>query len=190
MRHPLLSLDARQRRVLFFIVFVLMLATGGSLGWVDTQFRTADAPGGIVAMEFARTEAAHYRALESWSANIGMNQWVAFSIGLDYLYMPLYATVFALLVIAVTERLRPRSTGAANVGVFLAWGAWAAAVFDAVENYGLLRILMRDDVGGHGELAFWCATIKFALLGAALCYALVGFIASKLGGGAPDDAPA
>jgi hypothetical protein len=65
-----------------------------------------------------------------------------------------------------------------------ALAALAGAACDAVENAALLRVL-----DGHTDqpwpgIAFTFASVKFALLTAALLYAVVGFLMTLRGGAA------
>jgi hypothetical protein len=55
-------------------------------------------------------------------------------------------------------------------------GAFLATGFDAVENISLFHILLNGALSPAPQLAFWCASIKFALLLAGLVDALLGWL--------------
>lgn len=55
-------------------------------------------------------------------------------------------------------------------------GAFLATGFDAVENISLFHILLNGALSPAPQLAFWCASIKFALLLAGIVYAVLGWL--------------
>ena len=87
--------------------------------------------------------------------------------------MPIYSTALALacvLAAGVLSSKRWRS-----IGLVLAWGAWAAAIFDATENLALTKILFdATAIDPWPQIAAICATIKFALIALGIFYALIG----------------
>jgi hypothetical protein len=99
------------------------------------------------------------------------------SLYLDYPYLVLYALFYAAACVVVAARAAERGMDRlARLGRPLAWGAFAAAACDAVENVALLRVL-----DGHTDqpwpgIAFSFAAVKFALLIAAVLYIVVGFL--------------
>jgi len=66
-----------------------------------------------------------------------------FGLGIDYLFMPVYATALGLGILLVAGR---RKGWFAIFGDWLGCGAYAAAAFDAVENYALARMLLLNEV--------------------------------------------
>ena len=102
-----------------------------------------------------------------------------FGLGIDYLFMPLYATALALGILLAACRHPGWFSG---LGAWLGWSAYAAAIFDAMENYALVRMLVLNEVSTpYPEIAAWCATLKFGLLLLGLVYALVGWAWPKRG---------
>jgi len=60
------------------------------------------------------------------------------------------------------------------------WDCHAAALFDAVANYALVRMLLMNEIWSpYPELAAFCATDKFVLLSLGLFYASVGWLWPK-----------
>lgn len=100
-----------------------------------------------------------------------------FGLGIDYLFMPVYATALALGILLVAGK---HKSWFRILGAWLGWGAYAAAMFDAVENYALARMLLMNQVWSpYPEVAAFSASIKFALLSLGLFYALVGWVWPK-----------
>lgn len=100
--------------------------------------------------------------------------WAAFSLGLDFLYIPIYSTLLALGCVSVRKRYSTPLL--ANSGIALAWGQWLAAVFDGLENLSLLVVLF----GALGNIASLAAMLfaiaKFALIISGLIYIMAGLI--------------
>lgn len=104
------------------------------------------------------------------------------SLFLDYPYLVCYGLFLAGACVAVAaraERLGRRLL--TTVGSLLAWGALGAAAMDAVENGALLLILDGYTGQPYPAIATSCATVKFALAGPALLYALLGWAATRKG---------
>lgn len=172
--HPLARLaPASQARALPPLI-VATLALTAVLQAVGRPLQTAAAPLGIVSFELAGTTAAAQAMLASWDANAQLH--AAFSLGLDYLYMPLYAVTIALACVrtAATSLRSPQAV--AVLGALLAWGLGLAALLDAVENAVLWQVLQGEAAAAWPVTARWCAIVKFVLVGAGVFYAGVGAV--------------
>ena len=66
------------------------------------------------------------------------------------------------------------------LGMVLSWAALGAALFDALENYALIRILLGTQLELWPSVAFWSAILKFFLLGVSAIYLLVGYPCFRL----------
>ncbi len=86
----------------------------------------------------------------------------------------LYGISVALACSRVAMHLRTRSNIAALTGTCLAWLVIAAALLDAVENYGLIRLLLGSSGAGWPAVIQWLAAVKFTLVGLGLVYLVVG----------------
>jgi hypothetical protein len=73
----------------------------------------------------------------------------------------------------------------ARLGIAMAWTAFAAAVFDYVENLGLAVSLWGDPASPWPEIAWVAAVLKFTASGLALAYVLTGAVAWLLARQAP-----
>lgn len=153
----------------FFVVAALVWSAIMQI--VGRPLQTEAAPSGIVSYELAGDLETAGAILASWNETARLH--AALSLGLDYLFMPLYATAIALACFRAADWWRSRQPGLAAVGVALGWAQVAAALLDAVENVALIRLLLGDLAAAWPPLAWWSATIKFALIGAGLLYVLV-----------------
>lgn len=121
---------------------------------------------GIVSFELARSPEAAAAMVESWDSRARLV--AAFGLGFDFLFMPFYATALSTGLLLAGERLKGVWLTLSNL---LGWGAYLSIAFDAIENIALFSILT-GEIGSNPPTAFWCASIKFALLLLGLGYAL------------------
>lgn len=172
---PFNFIPAPQRILIFRIFLALTLGLFAVFNFLDQPARTPAAPGGIVSFELARTPEAASAMLASWGEAARLS--LAFGLGLDFLFMPVYATALSLAVLIAADRRRGGVWSA--LGKFLAWGALLATGFDTVENMFLFHILQNGAISPAPQVAFWCAAIKFVLLLAGVLYALFGWLFRK-----------
>ena len=174
MRHPLDFISSDKRRPLFLSLLALTLILFAVFRVLDAPLRTPAAPNGIVSYELAGTPAAAQSILASWDARDRL--FAAFGLGLDYLFMPAYALTLSLGILLAAGR---HAGAFAKLGAPLGWGALAAALFDAVENFSLWHFMLGDFQVLWPRLASICATVKFTLLLLGLAYALIGWLWPK-----------
>ena len=174
MQHPLEFIPLYFRKPLFYFFFAFTLVIFGVFRPLDAPLQTSAAPSGIVSFELARTLDSSQAMINSWDENARLT--AAFGLGFDYLFMPVYAVALSLgLLLAGSGKTAWYYTSTAWLG----WGAFAAALFDMVENYGLWRVLTGSVDPMFPQIAAFCATIKFILLIAGLLTALARFAVRK-----------
>ena len=174
MNHPLVNIPSNSRKPLFLLFLALTLIIFAIFRVLDAPLRTPAAPSGIVTFELAGKLQKATEIINSWDARAQL--FAAFGLGLDYLFMPCYALALSLGILLAAGR----HTGAfAQVGAWLGWGALAAALFDAVENYSLWQLMTGNLQKIWPNLAAICATLKFGLLLLGLAYALTGWLWPK-----------
>lgn len=184
MTHPLNFVPPANRKPLFFAFLAGTLALFAVFRFLDAPLRTPAAPDGVLSFELAGTPEKAFQILVSWEPVIQPGPpiiippdgrlYAAFGLGLDYLFMPLYATALALGILLAAGR---HKGWLFKLGAWLGWGAYAAALFDAVENYALARMLLVNEVWSpYPQVAAFCVSIKFGLLLLGLFYALVGWL--------------
>lgn len=162
-------LPARQKAV-FWTLFWLTLAFFAVFSWLDTWLVTP-ASGGIVSYELAGSVEKASAMLAGWDSSA--KAMLAFGLGLDYLFMPVYASTLSLAVFMAARRRKKALWQFA--GKMLGWGAWLAIFFDASENALLLNMLLHGAANPMPALAALCAGIKFLLLLAGLGYTFLGW---------------
>lgn len=174
MNHPLTFFSSTRQKALFLSLLGLTLILFAFFRRLDTPLRTPAAPNGIVSFELAGDIKPAADILASWNAHSQL--FAAFGLGLDYLFMPAYALTLSLGILLAAGR---HSGTFAKIGAWLGWGALAAALFDAVENFSLWQLMLGDFQALWPRLAAICATVKFSLLLLGLIYALIGWLWPK-----------
>lgn len=188
MQHPLEFIPNAYRQRIFVTLLALTLILFGVFGVLDASLRTPAAPNGMVSFELARTVSQASAITREWKRSSLLLSAVAgqanpdivniayafatFGLGLDYLFMPVYAFTLALGTLLATSR----HTGWLRfLGAVAGYGAFGAPVFDAVENYALFQVLLGRVFSPYPEIAFYCASVKFGLLIFGLIYALAAW---------------
>lgn len=140
--------------------FLLVMAAMAS---IDAPLKTAAAPRGIVSFELCAISANCSDILASWSAS--QREHAMLGLGLDYLYLCLYSSVIAAALLQLSSGLPEGQRRAMRrIAALLP----VVALADALENYGLIKILTSGQLQGYAELSAACASLKFALLALAL----------------------
>ena len=171
MRHPFEFVPSQTRKTLFFLFLFSTIALFAVFAALDAPLRTASAPNGIVSFELAWSPGASGEMVGSWSEYARLL--AAFGLGIDYLFMPIYALALSLGILLASSR---HGGAFARLGAWMGWAALAAPLFDAVENYGLLHSLLSPLFSLWPLVASVCATVKFTLLLLGLAYALIGWL--------------
>jgi hypothetical protein len=164
MRYPI----PKQRRALIFWVMLALTVVINRL--MAGPLTTPAAPYGIVSLELAGTEANARAILDSWNA--AAQAQALFGVKLDYLFLLTYSTAISLGCVWAASLVRDRHW-LARTGLYLAWLQWLAALFDAIENVGLLNMLGGRTAQPWPLIAQWFAIPKFALIVLGLLYILV-----------------
>lgn len=170
--HPFVDLPASARRRSLPVGIVLTLALTAALQIVGRPLQTAAAPQGIVSFELAGTLPAAQAMIASWDSTAQLH--AAFSLGLDYLYMPLYAVTLALACVQAAGSALRKPRLAWALGLALAWSLGLAALLDAVENAALWQLLLGSIFAAWPAVAKACAIVKFAFVIAGLLYGGIG----------------
>ncbi|MFZ5822384.1 MAG: hypothetical protein ACOYYJ_21040 [Chloroflexota bacterium] len=174
MSHPLDFIPHDARKKTFFPLLALTLGLFAVFRVLNAPLVTSAAPSGIVAFELAGNIKNTMGIIASWDQTARL--FAAFGLGLDYLFMPCYALALSLGTLLAAGRHRGWFK---TLGALAGWGALAAALFDAVENFILWKILLGAWVSPLPELAAACAQVKFGLLALGLLYALAGAVWPK-----------
>ena len=198
MRHPLESIPAAYRKPMFLAFLCATLILFAVFRALDQPLRMEVAPNGIVSFELAGTPQRAQTIVDVWNGRIqtfsdGSNAnafvtppgqpflynavpiiYASFGLGIDYLFMPLYALALAFGTLLASQK---HASGFRSLGALAGYGAFAAVLFDAVENFALLRILLGNSPSNDPAVAAFCASVKFGLLVLGLLYCLIAWIA-------------
>ncbi len=161
---------AESRRVTLLVLLgAALVLLSVVLAAIGAPLVTVEAPAGIVSFEFAGTDDAAARMVASWDARA--REAAHLVLGVDALYLVVYPAWLSLACFMLARR----SEGPwAVAGGWVARAVWLAAPLDAIENTALLGLLAEDPRPGLAAVAAVCAAPKFALVGVAVAYLLVG----------------
>ena len=97
----------------------------------------------------------------------------------DFPYLIAYSVFLAVGCTIASERLGRRGmTRLARIGPLLGWSMFAAAAFDAIENFAMLRVIDGHTATWPG-VALYAAIPKFAIAGLGLAYVIAGAVLGR-----------
>lgn len=155
----------------FLIWLLATLILLAFLSWVSAPLVNETAPWGLFSWQFAATPQQTQAILASWDHRAQLL--AAFGLGLDYLYMLVYAVTFNLAC-----RWSAKKLGRVNRGRWLGSLVWVAALLDAIENACLAIGLIGTAVSPYPEIATFSAAAKFTLILLALAWIVLGVAAA------------
>lgn len=146
-------------------LFVLVLL---AMRLIDSGLQTASAVHGIVSFEFCAFSASCAAQLQDWG--VRGQQLAMLSLGLDYLFIPLYAGLLwlALLWLAPLQAVKLQ-----RFTYLAAHLALLAGLADTLENYALIQLLLSQSITPFDLVAALCASLKFSLLACSFSWLLV-----------------
>lgn len=194
MRHPLEFFPKNLHKTFFYIFFLLTLVLFVVFRALDQPLQTDTAPHGIISFELAGNVLTARSITDSWKqislllsatgdpepdiVNVAYSI-AAFGLGLDYLFMPVYALALGFGSLLASQK---HSTWLHSLSILAAYGAFAAATFDALENYFLFQILLGKVGAGYPKIAAVCAVLKFGLLASGIVVCVIGWLFPKRAG--------
>jgi hypothetical protein len=178
--HPFTWMSGPVQKRAFIVMLILSIGTMISLSLIDTELKTPESPNGIVSFELAWTVDKAASIVRSWGQEGRV--YAALSLGLDYLFLVCYAAAIALGCVLIGKIFEEKRGTLAKLGYLLAWAQFPAAILDAVENFGLIRILLGSGAPLWPVIAGVCASIKFTLVAFGLIYVFLGYPAARMMG--------
>ena len=172
--HPFTFLAPSIQKKAFFILTLLTLAVMTALTLLGGPLKTEQAPLGIVSFEFSKTLPQAQQMLDSWGSDGQV--YAALNLGLDYVFLVLYPCSIALGGALLSDALKLRQSFLSGAGALLSWLQFGAGASDAVENAALITVLLGSQQPAWPELAWWCAGIKFTIVGIGLGYVMIGAV--------------
>ncbi len=159
----------RNGKLVFLGPLALTLVLFVVFQMLNVPLITTAAPAGIVSHQFAWSVERAQAILASWAGSPSLSG--AFSLGLDYLFIPSYALTVALGALLAAGR---HSSSLRRLGAWAAYAVFAAGIFDALENIGQARQLLTGSLSAPVIfLTGICASFKFILLILAILYVVV-----------------
>ena len=165
--------DSAQRSALL-VSFLLSLTLLTAMHSLDQALITQTAPRGIVSFELAGSIEKVRQILNEWGPK--GKAYATLSLGLDYLFLIVYAVFISLSCVRIARRLKSRFSPAAAWGMVIGWAQFMAALLDIVENYALIKLAFGSQHASWPPIARWCAVVKFGIVGAGLMYILSGVL--------------
>ena len=172
LRHPFVSLSTSGQNRAFILFFILSILVMVSLQVTGAPLRTDVSPNGIISFEFAGELDLAQRMVDSWELTGRI--YAGLNLGLDYLFLAVYACAISLGCVLVARKFYPGNVALANAGIIISYAQFLAAILDGVENYGLIQVLLGTQTEAWPLLAKWCAWPKFLIVGAGLGYVIAG----------------
>ncbi len=171
--HPYQWLSATMQNRAFIVLLPLTLLAMYIEQVTGVPLKTDAAPSGIISFEFAGTLATAQEMVKSWG-QLGQ-VYAGLNLGFDFVYIITYVICIGLGCVIVA-----RGGFLSPVGSILAWVMFAAGLFDCIENYYLIQILLGFGQESSAALAQWCAIGKFAIVGAGLVYFFIGGVVALM----------
>ena len=119
-----------------------------------------------------------------WGIRVIMDHWVrppdsvlaGFSLGLDFLFMPLYGAALFFGAIVALDRFAPRPGRLRRIMTLLAFAPVAAAICDAIENALELAMLNGGPTDALARLALEATAAKYAGIAIGLALSVAGLV--------------
>ena len=172
MPEPYKWLTESAQRLVLLISFLLSLTLLTAMHSLDHALITQTAPRGIISFELAGSTEKVSQILNEWGPE--GKAYATLSLGLDYLFLIVYALFLSLSCVRIAKHLKSRFPYAAAWGFVLGWAQFIAALLDAIENFSLIKLALDYQPKSWPEIARWCAVSKFGIVGVGLVYILIG----------------
>jgi hypothetical protein len=166
---PSFSRSARCR--LFIISFLATLPIVATLMELNGRLQNRVASQGVMSFELARTLVRQSEILASWSGPETLR--LAFSVGLDFLFVPTFLSTMTFACICLRGFSGGRSTLGSRLAWLVAWCVLVMGVFWIVQN-----VLLAEALFGHGtaltaQIIYWCAVVKFGVMIASSAFIVI-----------------
>jgi hypothetical protein len=173
--HPFQLIPFKNACILVVVFAIFTFSIASQLNKIGQPLTIPGiSPHGILSLEFAFTEKNALEIVKAWSdANI-LSRAIILQ-RLDFLFIAAYSVTLSLLCILATKLLYNFDPRWLWIGVGLAWGQLAAALFDVVENLCLFPFLYgaTENLFPLASLAAVSAGLKFILIGVGVIYFLI-----------------
>ncbi|MBU0529706.1 hypothetical protein KKF86_08130 [bacterium] len=144
------------------------------LGYFDKSLITENAPGGIISFELAKEIDTSVSIISSWDLNAKVN--AGLSLGIDFLFLVVYAIFFATACYLIAKKYINKNNWMYKTGLLIAKLQFVAALFDAIENIALIKLLLGSNNSIFLMIAYYFASIKFAIIAIGIIYIIIGLL--------------
>ena len=166
-RHPVLALSPTKRALTFVAALVFGFVLWYALQRLNAPLVGPESHWGIVSLQLAHTAERSQEIIGSWGTAARDN--AQSGLLLDFLFPLCYSTALTIVCFWAAALFRERGYWKTGwLASLVAWAQWPAAAFDYVENIALWVQLRGTVADPWPRIAFYCATIKFLLVAAAL----------------------
>lgn len=169
-----LILKLSNRKILIFSA-ILTLILLFSLRIFDSPLHTIQAPNGIVSFELAKNIDTTKSILTSWDSVAKIN--AGLSLGLDFLFLFSYSIFFATACLMITENFNKNHLKY-KIGILFVYFLLIAGACDAIENIALIKLLLGSNNGIYSSIAYYFASVKFAIIAIGIIYIILGLTIS------------
>ncbi len=162
----------RNSNIFFIILLVILLIFIAVMRYLDSFLITQSAPNGIISFELAKESNVVLEIIKSWNTTAKFA--AGLSVGIDFLFLIVYATFLTLLFLRINKKLLEKTK--IKFSWFILFLPVAAAFFDILENIAMIKLLLGDIQLKWSLMAYYFASIKFIFLLIVIGYILVGGI--------------
>ena len=155
--------------ILTIVIFLI-------LNYFGNPLITESAPGGIISFELAKDIDQSIAIISSWDLNAKVN--AGLSLGIDFLFLAVYSVFFATACYLIAQKYINRTNWIYKTGLLLAKFQFVAALFDAIENIALIKLLLGSNNSLFPSIAYYFASMKFAIIAIGIIYIIIGFLTS------------
>ena len=149
----------------YLLITFMTLAAMFAVMSVDKYLQNTTSPHGILDFEFAKTSQRAFYILQDWG--ITGQKYAAFSLGIDYLFLVFYTLFFMISVYKVAEN-NHFLVGKLALPFSLLF--LTAGIYDALENYFLLSIIVEKASSQTPLYAYISAASKFVSIAIGLAF--------------------
>lgn len=162
----------QENRLTHLLVFSTMILIICML-YLDSFLTNSVCKHGIVSFELAKDLKISERIINSWDETSKTSAGI--SLGLDYLFLISYSSLIAILIHKLNSHLW-KNTRLYSFGVILIFSLFFAALFDAIENIGLIQLLLGNLKQTWSSIAYYFAVPKFVIILIGILYILFNFV--------------
>ncbi|WP_348718160.1 hypothetical protein [Tenacibaculum sp. 190130A14a] len=143
--------------------------------YLDSFLKNDVCKHGIVSFQLAKDITTSNEIINSWNQTSQIA--CGISLGLDFLFLISYPLLISILIHSLNEKLWLKSS-IYNFSVILIFSLGFAALFDAIENIGLIQLLLGDIKQIWSSIAYYFAIPKFVIIVFGIIYILFNFVYS------------